>query len=58
MGDGRRAALRLQQVGLVEVEAGTKGGVLLISRNGLAAKVKAFALDQFWNDETTSGAER
>lgn len=44
-------ALRLQQVGLVEVEPGTTGGVLLISRKGLAAKVKDFALEEFWKED-------
>jgi hypothetical protein len=43
---------------LVEVEAGTKGGVLLVSRKGLAAKVKAFALEQFWKDEPTSEVQK
>lgn len=44
-------ALRLHQVGLVEVESGTTGGVLLVSRKGLAAKVKDFALEEFWKED-------
>jgi len=44
-------ALRLHQVGLVEVESGSTGGVLLVSRKGLAAKVKDFALEEYWKED-------
>lgn len=49
--DDAEFASRLQAVGLVEIEPGTANGVWLISRRGLAAKVKAFALEELWNED-------
>ena len=50
---------RLSHRGLVSVEASDTHGVLLVSWRGVARKLKDFALQELWNEQTSeeSGSE-